>query len=59
MCVEKNNFDQILKAKEQAPNLKNVVCYDSDLAEEKVKKAEDLGIKVYFLEDVIQKGKDC
>lgn len=59
MCVEKNNFDMILKAKDQAPNLKNIVCYDDDLAEEKVKKAQDMGINVYFFSEVVQKGKDC
>ena len=59
MCLEKTNFDLLLKIKDQAPNLKNIVIFDADLPEEKKKKAEDLGLKVYQFYDVVKAGQEC
>ena len=59
MCVEKSNFENILKAKSKAKSLKNVILFDTDVTDEQLQRAKELDIKVIFYKDVIKAGEDC
>jgi long-subunit acyl-CoA synthetase (AMP-forming) len=51
MVIEKASIDHLLKAKEQCPHLKNIVCFD-ELPADKKQKAESMGLRVLTYKEV-------
>ena len=57
MCIDGPGFDHLLKVKPECPYFKNIVTFDT-IAEDKLAKAKELGIKVYNYSDILEEGKN-
>ena len=56
MCIDGAGFDHMIKVKPSCPSLKTIVTFDP-IPEDKLLKAEELGIKVYNYLEIIEEGK--
>ena len=57
MCIEKNQFEQLLKLKQQrTPSLKNLVLF-GEATEEQREKAKAAGLNLYDMQEVMEHGK--
>lgn len=55
--VSQSNIDILLKF-EKRGNLKNVVCFDTSVKEDQKKKLEEIGLKLFMFQEIMENGKE-